>query len=133
MTTMTATTTITVPKSISTLLEQKAARLQISVEALTAKLLSEALADEASELSEVKIDENFPTLAEIVAGIKALPPNPKSIQRAERAHDLAYIDWLLANPPTDTLPFEEWNRLWTAFEQELKAVDRANDIAEGRL
>jgi len=107
------TLTITLPEPLNELLERKAIRLQIQIDELATKLLSDVLLDEA---------EDEPTLEEIVAGIQAQPPNPESFQRAERAHDLAYIDWLLANPPTDTMTMEEWEQFWPEIEQKIEAM-----------
>ena len=113
------TLTITLPEPLNELLERKATRLQIPIDELATKLLSDVLLDEA---------EDEPTLEEIVARIQALPPNPEGFQRAERAHDLAYIVWLLANPPTDTATAEEWERLWPKIEQEIEAMDRLPEL-----
>jgi len=107
------TLTITLPEPLNELLERKAIRLQIPIDELATKLLTDVLLDEA---------EDEPTLEEIVAGIQARPPNPESFQRAERAHDLAYIDWLLANPPTDTMTMEEWEQFWPEIEQKIEAM-----------
>ena len=107
------TLTITLPEPLNELLERKATRLQIPIDELATKLLSDVLLDEA---------EDEPTLEEIVARIQALPPNPEGFQRAERAHDLAYIDWLLANPPTDTMTMEEWEQFWPEIEQKIEAM-----------
>lgn len=78
-------------------------------------------------------DDDFPTLEEVVAMIKATPPNPNAFKPGEKFGDMAYIQSLLDNPPTDTLTVAEWEEYWPAFEQELKELDRAQDIAEGRL
>jgi hypothetical protein len=77
-------------------------------------------------------NEEWPTMEEIVAWIKATP-NPQNIHPGEKVKDLAYIDELLANPPTDTITAEEWAEFWPQFEQELKEFEQASDIVEGRL
>jgi hypothetical protein len=129
--------TITFAEPITTLLGQEAERLQVSVEDLATKLLNEALLARANEQeidSVALVDDNeAKTLEQIVTEIKALPPNPEAFQPAARAQDLAYIDYLLANPPQDTVTLEKWERFWPAFEQEVKRMDPLDDSAEGRL
>ncbi len=126
--------TITLPEPLTHLLEQQATRLHLSSEALAVKLISAALIDEATALLERNWkDQEFPSLEEIVAGIKALPPNPKSFHPAERAHDLSYLTWLLENPTEGTMTVEEWEQFWPPFEQELKEIDRLDDLNEGRI
>lgn len=78
------------------------------------------------------VDDDFPTLEEIVAMIKATPPNLNAMQKGEKFGDMAYIQSLLDNPPTDTMTVAEWEEYWPSFEQELKELDRAQDLAEGR-
>jgi hypothetical protein len=126
------TVTITFPKLLSNRLQQEARRLQIPVEELATNLLSEALLKEPFDLPAPAEDEGLPGLEEIVARIKQLPRDPESFHAGEKANDPEYLAWLLANPPKDTLTFEEWEQFWPQFEQELKAIDRADDIREGR-
>ena len=79
------------------------------------------------------IDDDFPTLEEIVAMIKATPPNPNAVHLPTKtAAEL--IAELEADPPepSDITP-DEWDRLWAAFEAELKAADYAAALSEGRL
>jgi hypothetical protein len=127
------TITITFTEPLTTLLEQEAARLQVSVDELATTLLNKALLVQDIEDADATDDPTTTTLEQIVARIKALPPNPQSFRPAIRAHDKEYLDYLLANPPKDTMTLEEWERFWPAFEQELKMIDRMDDIAEGRI
>lgn len=127
------TVTITFPKLLSNRLKQEAKRLQVPVDELATNLLSEALLNEPTDLPVLAEDEDLPSLEEIVATIKQLPRDPESFHPGEKANDPEYLAWLLANPPKDTLTFEEWEQFWLQFEQELKAIDRADDIREGRL
>lgn len=64
----------------------------------------------------------------LVERIKATPPNPAAIRPA--AGSLAEA---LQNAPEDPdFDLESWTQQWQAIEAEIKAVDRADDIAEGR-
>lgn len=70
------TLTITLPEPLNELLERKATRLQIPIDELATKLLSDVLLDEA---------EDELTLEEIVAGIQALPPNPEEFSTSRKS------------------------------------------------
>jgi len=67
--------------------------------------------------------------AAIVAGIPVLPPDPRNPRPAHGS----LADALRAAAP-ENLDFDlaQWNRDWAAVEAEMKAVTRANDVAEGR-
>ena len=127
------TITITLPEPLMILLEQKAEHLHLSADEFATKLVRDALLDQESARPEPAVEDDFPTLEEVVASIKALPPNPGAFHPGERANDKEYLDYLLANPPRDTMTFEEWERFWPEFEQELTILDHAQDIAEGRI
>jgi len=63
-----------------------------------------------------------------VAKIRAMPPNPHGIRPA--AGSLAEA---LRNAPDDPdFDLASWSREWAAVEAEMKAMARADDIAEGR-
>jgi prevent-host-death family protein len=69
-----------------------------------------------------------PELVALVERIKATPPNPAAIHPAT-----ASLAELLQNAPEDPdFDLESWTQQWQAIEAEMKAIDRANDIAEGR-
>lgn len=71
---------------------------------------------------------NDPELIALVERIKATPPNPAMIHPAT-----ASLADLLQNAPEDPdFDLETWTRQWQAVEAEMKAIDRADDIAEGR-
>jgi hypothetical protein len=118
---------IALPEPLTHLLEQKATQLHLSVDQLAAQLLSEALQDELIEFGENE------SIEKIVAGIKGLPHEPKYFQSMERAHQLEYINWLLANPPLDTATVEEWEHLWPQIEQEIEETDRIQKISKRRF
>lgn len=123
--------TITLPEPLTDQLAQQAHRLHISVDELAARLLGDALKTKLLDLptpeEDVEFptleDEDFATLEEIVASIKAVPPNPAQIEVGGKVGDMAYLDYLLATPPQDTMTFNEWKNFWPQFEQGLKKLD----------
>lgn len=72
------------------------------------------------------------SIDELVKQIKATPPDPTTITQGSKVGDMEYVQYLLDNPPTDTISAEEWERLWPEHESEMKALDVAQAIAEGR-
>ncbi len=71
---------------------------------------------------------NDPDLIALVERIKATPPNPDNIHPAT-----ASLADLLQDAPEDPdFDLETWTQQWNAVEAEIKAIDRADDIAEGR-
>ena len=71
---------------------------------------------------------NDPEMIALVERIKATPPNPAAIHPATVS-----LAELLQNAPEDPdFDLETWTRQWDAIEAEMKAIDRADDIAEGR-
>jgi hypothetical protein len=77
------------------------------------------------------VESTSSTLEELIAQIKALPPNPQSIHSPDKPVEqlLAELD---ANPPSEALfSYEEWQQLWQEFEAEQKAFEHENDVAEG--
>jgi hypothetical protein len=109
--------TITLDDDLVAGLENKAKKQQLSVEQFAIGILSEAVEEPESE-----------TLEEIVARIRATPPNPSMIRPA--TGNLA--DLLIASPDDPCFDLESWERQWSVVEAELKAITRANHIAEGR-
>jgi hypothetical protein len=72
---------------------------------------------------------NAPSVDEVVAKIAASGPSrdtyiPPKASLAER---------LAAAPAQEPIDPAEWDRTWTAIEAEIKARDRADDEAEGRI
>ncbi len=126
-------TSITLPAPLTDWLELRAQRLQLSVDQLVAQLISDALLDEQYDLPPVEPDENFPTQEEIVAGIQALPPNPKTFHPATKSVEQLLADLAASPSPKSGITPSEWDRMWAAFEQENKTVDLANETAEGRV
>lgn len=115
---------MTISIQLSDTLEKKlrrAARQQrLSPEKLAAQILEEALVVEIS-----------PNLEEVIAKIKALPPNPNAIRPA-----VGSLKEALESAPEDpNFNLEEWQMQWAAVEEEMKAMDRVEYEATewGRL
>ncbi len=71
-------------------------------------------------------EEIFPSLEEVVAKIQATPPNPHSLRPAKGS-----LADALRNAPEDPhFNLAEWNEKWSEVEAEMKALTRANIIAE---
>lgn len=127
--------TLVLPETMVERLERQAGKFNISLDDMAWKLLNDALVKESAITTYPanRDKDDLPSLEEVVARIKATPPNPAAVVPATKTIEevVAYWD---ANPPDESdISPEEWDRLWAAFEQELKAIDRADDIAEGRL
>jgi len=109
--------TINLDDELVASLANKAKRQQLSVEQLAIGILSEA----AREFESL-------TPLEAVAKVQATPPNPCQIRSAT-----ANLADLLSSPDGEPeLDPEAWRRQWSAVEADLKAITRANDVAEGR-
>lgn len=64
----------------------------------------------------------------LVAEIKATPPNPTAVRPATGS-----LAEALQNAPEDPdFDLESWTQQWDAIEAEIKAINRADAIAEGR-
>jgi prevent-host-death family protein len=78
--------------------------------------------------AELEAIQNDPELIALVERIKATLPNPAAIRPATGS-----LAEALQNSPEDPyFDLEAWTRQWAAIEAEIKAIDRADDIAEGR-
>ena len=64
------------------------------------------------------------SVAEVVAQIKATPPNPNQIQRATKTVDEVFAGW--AESPTTEPPLTtaEWEQNWWAIRQEMQQRDQ---------
>ncbi|HRV95163.1 MAG TPA: type II toxin-antitoxin system Phd/YefM family antitoxin [Anaerolineae bacterium] len=78
--------------------------------------------------ADIEVIRNDPELIALVERIKATPPNPAVVHPAT-----ASLSELLQNAPDDPdFDLESWTQQWQAIESQMKAIDRADDIAEGR-
>lgn len=116
------TMTITLPDQLAVKLQAEARQQHLSPDELALNILADALKleDEADE---------YPTLEEVVAKIKATPPNPANIHPATQS----LADLLRDAPHDPDFDLETWNREWAKVEAEMKAITRADNIAEGRI
>lgn len=105
-------------QELETRLKRAASAHALSPEAYALALLDNALRK-----------ETFPTPEEVVARIKALPPELQSIHPA-----IAAVAEVLRDMPPEPTDFDlqQWQREWEAIEEELTRITREDDIAEGR-
>ena len=91
------------------------------------RLLAQASGRTVPEVDPEAI-RNDPEMIALVERIKATPPNPATIRPATGS----LAEALQNAPENPDFDLETWTRQWDAVEAEMKAIDRANDIAEGR-
>lgn len=113
------TKTITLPDDLASKLQAQATAEHTSLDDLIAGLLTMSI--EAQDAEPVDLDA-------VVARIKSTPPDPTSFHPATAS----LAEWL-AEPAKDaTFDAEAWDSEWARVERELKAIDLADDVAEGR-
>ncbi len=110
--------TVTLPDPLAIRLESRAKVQKIPLSQMVADMLLNVLEREPV------IEQ---TLEELVAEIKATPPNPASF-RAATGSLLEALKDVLNEPDIDA---RSWNREWEIVEEEMKTITRLNDIAEG--
>ena len=109
--------TITLPDDVEAQLQREAELQCRSLEEVTLDILANA----AGAAPAVSMPE------EVVAGIRATAPNPKSILAATGSLATA-----LRNAPlVSDFNLGATERDWAAVELQIRATTRANDIAEG--
>ncbi|MEM7531411.1 MAG: hypothetical protein AAF639_04490 [Chloroflexota bacterium] len=137
------TVTISLSGELSDRVQSGAKRLRLSPQIIVENILrlffwrnhtDDALEKEINRVSSfddsnsLEIDYNHSdnyreqTLEEVVAEIKALPRNPAMIKRGEKVGDMDYIQYLIDNPPTDTMTMEEWAEEWPPIAKEIKEL-----------
>ena len=115
------TITITLPDGLAAKLQAKAQIQQLQPEELILDILSSAV--------ELEFEQDvYPTPDEVIARIKATRPNQANIRPASGS----LLKALQNSPHDPEFDLEAWNKEWAAIETEMKAITRANDIAEGR-
>jgi hypothetical protein len=114
---------VTIPDDLAGRLRAMAHLQNLSVDELILSLLEESAAEVP-----------FPTPEEVVAKIRATPPNPANLFEAKKSmKPLAeYLAASIASEnPDEKFDLEEWQREWNAVEAEMKAIEKANALAEG--
>jgi hypothetical protein len=110
--------TITLPDDVEAQLQRAADSQRRSLEEVAADILANAAgAGTAASTPE-----------EVVARIRATPPNPKSIVAATSSLATA----LRNAPHAPDFNLGVWEREWAAVESQIRGTTRANEIAEGR-
>lgn len=122
---------ITLPESLATLLQRRAAVEQRSIESLAIASIEAGLTETPEAVQEPEAFEPSPELLELVAQIKATPRNPASIIPAQ-GNLAAVIRELEALTPDDDYDVHEEIAALDAAEEELRAINRADDSREGR-
>lgn len=110
------TLTISLPVEVQDKLERRANAIHWSVEKMATHLLDDVL------------DDPSPTLEEVVARIKNLPP---TLILPDKVDIQAWREALTDPPDAPDFDEELWTRQWAAVEDEMRAITKANAIAEG--
>ena len=119
--------TLRLPDVLAAKLASAAQAQRRSTEEVAVELLDQALDAEAESS-----DYLPPTLEEVVARIRATPPNPEMVRPPSGSLGEYLAASIAAEDPNEPFDEAEWNRQWAAVEAEMKAITRANDLAEGR-
>lgn len=107
--------TITLPRALEAALQDAAEARDSSVEAFALEILGDAVGTGM-----------VPSPEDVVAEIRALPAIAVPVANGSLA------DALQDAPEDPEFELETWRRQWAAVEAEMKALSRANDLAEGR-
>ena len=110
--------TITVPDNLAVQLQRQAKAPHRSAEDVALGILHDALEGMAV----------FPPIEDIVATIKAARPNHQNIRPARGS----LADALRSAPSDPDFDLARWNQDWSAVESEMRAMTRADDLAESR-
>ena len=97
---------------------------------LAKALLDSLVTDEAQQPtaeSSTELSEQVPTIAEVVAEIKATPPNPNQIQHATKTVDEVLAEWEESETDEPPLTTEEWEQHWWTIRQMMKHRDQRNE------
>lgn len=121
-------TTITLPEHLARQLQQRAVAQQRTPEALAIDLIALGLGEMAADASPSATVAD-PELSAVVARITATPPNPDSIIPA-RGNLADLLRSLEAMEGESDVAAE--SAALQAAEAELRAINRADDVAEGR-
>lgn len=129
--------TITFPDELATTLRTKADSFNQPVDQFTISFLDRAFngtphyAPIVEELKYEDDEDDELTLEELVAKIKATPPDPRAIHPPTES----LLDILLNSPPEPEPDFdaEKWDQQWAQYEAEMKARSLADEMEERRF
>ena len=110
--------TVTLPDDVQAQLQRAAESQRRSLEEVALDILTNA----------AEAGPAVPTPEEVVARIRATPPNPKGVRAATGSLATALRD----APHIPDFNLGVWEQEWAVVESEIRATPRANDIAEGR-
>lgn len=111
--------TITLTDPLAEQLRIRATRQHLQLEEFVFTLLKNALQP---------ANQDILTPEDVVAKIKATPRTLKNIRPATDS----LLEALRHAPDYPDFELEAWEKQWSDIEWEMKAITRANDIAEGR-
>ena len=95
---------------------------------LAKTLLDSLVADEMQTTGELPPQpDEAPMLAQVVAQIKATPPNPNQIQRATKTVDEVLATWEESPTAEPRLTLDEWEQNWWSIRQEMQRRDQPPD------
>lgn len=113
--------TITLPDDLERPLRRAADAQHRTAEEVALDILRAGLLDAPD-------DRDALDLAAVVAAIRATPPNPHGVRLARGS----LADALAEMVPDQSFDLTAWEAAWAAVEDEMAALTRANDRAEGR-
>jgi len=114
-------TVITLPDNLAQILQSEADHHQVSLAEFVLEIL-----DNTAQKPE--LERSFPLLEEIVAEIKATPPDPTAYHPAQAP----LAEALAALPDDPDFDLEEWRREWAKAETEMKTIELADAIRDAR-
>jgi hypothetical protein len=130
---MTTTTTIILPAQLAQRLQQRAEVERLSLERLAIAYIQAGLAEGESHQPELpaKPLEPDPELLALIDQIKAMPRDPANIipAKGNLAEVLRALEAMEPDPDYD---LDAEIAALDAAEEELRAINKADDIAEGR-
>lgn len=127
------TTSITLPEHLAQRLQQQANAKRLSAEALAAAYIEAGLTEDAMPAAEqpASAPGEDPELLALVERVKAMPRNPASIIPA-KGNLAGVLGSLEAMEPEEGYDLEAEIAALDAAEMELRAMNCADDIADGR-
>ena len=111
-------TTVTLPDDLTEKLRERASTQNQSLDEFVAASLQQFLEDQ----------EDWPSPEEVVARIRATPPDPSAFHPATES----LLDYLRATRKSPPENLADWDREWDKIEAEMKSITKANDQTEGR-